>query len=73
MVSTLVLAALCIATSGCSDTTPMQQLNARCEAGNRVSCEELDSEKQQEALRRYPEGPPAMLAPPGSGMFGVEP
>ncbi len=68
----VLLGWFCIVLSGCSDTARMDELNAKCQAGNQASCSELDAEKQQEALRHYPEGPPAILAPPGSGMFGVQ-
>jgi nitrate reductase cytochrome c-type subunit len=58
--------------SACSDTANMQQLNARCQAGNQSSCTEMDAETQKQALRQYPETPPAIVAPPGAGQFGVQ-
>lgn len=57
---------------GCSNTAQMEQLNARCQAGNQQSCAEMDAETQKQALRHYPETPPAIVTPPGAGQFGVQ-
>ena len=68
----IALFSIALGASACSDTARTQQLNARCQAGDQASCAELDTEQQKQALHKYPQGPPAMLAPPGSGMFGVQ-